>query len=244
MLRTSIAVLVVASIGASGQATCAGPPPGVTNTLQRLEDLVAQLRDEAPLEVRALAFCTAIHSYGIVDQFESYRFEAGQEVLLYCEVKSFQSEATDKGYRTAFRGSYDILDRQGRRLFRRKLDKCGEYCRNRRRDYFIAYRFRLPERIAPGKYTLQLTVRDLKSRKVGQSSVRFAIKRVDRGNRTAPGKRAASPFLSWSIICVNQPGAVALLEIEVLPFVVALSIGLEFGGRYVALDRDVLNLTV
>jgi hypothetical protein len=51
-----------------------------------------------------------------------------------------------------------------------------EYCQNPRRDYFIGYQLRLPKRIYPGKHTLQLTIEDLKSHKVGQSSIDLSIK--------------------------------------------------------------------
>ena len=41
----------------------------------------------------------------------------------------------------------------------------------------MGYEFRLPDRIYPGKHTLQLTVEDLKSKKVGQSTVDFTVKK-------------------------------------------------------------------
>ena len=53
-----------------------------------------------------------------------------------------------------------------------------EHCQNQRRDFFIGYHLRLPKRIYSGKHTLQLTVEDLKSHKVGQSQIDFVVKEV------------------------------------------------------------------
>jgi len=39
----------------------------------------------------------------------------------------------------------------------------------------VPFRMYMPKRIAPGPYTLQLTVEDLKGRRFGQASIRFTI---------------------------------------------------------------------
>jgi hypothetical protein len=54
-----------------------------------------------------------------------------------------------------------------------------EHCRNRRRDFFLAYRLSLPKLIYGGKHVLQLTLVDQKSQKIGQASIEFTVK--DRG---------------------------------------------------------------
>ncbi len=51
-----------------------------------------------------------------------------------------------------------------------------EYCQNQRRDFFMRYHVWLPKRIYSGRYTLQLTIEDTLSQKIGQSSLEFTIK--------------------------------------------------------------------
>ena len=60
-----------------------------------------------------------------------------------------------------------------------------EYCQSPRRDFFIGYHLRLPKRIYNGKHTLQLTIEDLKSHKVGhrRSTSRSAAARIDGKSR-------------------------------------------------------------
>lgn len=148
-------------------------------TKRILEEATTRLGESAPLVVRNLAFCTEVQSYGCAKQFQTYRFAPGQEVLLYAEVENFASEATPKGFHTSLRSSYQIFDSRGQRVADHQVTTTQEYCQNHRRDFFIAYRLPLPKRIYPGKHTLQLTIEDLKSQKVGQSSIDFTIADID-----------------------------------------------------------------
>ena len=142
-----------------------------------LGEAVTQLGESAPLEVHNLAFCTAIDGYGCIMPFAKDAFAPGQEVLLYAEVENFSSEETAKGHHTSLRSSYEIFDTRGGRVTQRDCPKTEEYCRNARRDFFIGYRLKLPDKhIYPGKHTLRLTIEDLKSHKVGQASIELSIK--------------------------------------------------------------------
>jgi hypothetical protein len=148
-------------------------------TKKILEEAVARLGESAPLVVRNLAFCTNVQSYGCTKQFKTFEFSPGQEVLLYAEVENFTSEATPEGFHTSLRSSYQIFDSRGQRVADHQFTTTEEHCQNPRRDFFIGYHLRLPNRIYPGKHTLQLTIEDLKSHKVGQSSIELTIKDVD-----------------------------------------------------------------
>lgn len=143
---------------------------------QSLGEALVRLGELAPLVVRNLAFCTEIQSFGCNTPFSSYEFAPGQAVLLYAEVDNFTSEPTPKGYHTALRSRYRIFDSQGRCVEDQDFTLTEEYCRNRRRDFFIGYHLSLPGQLAPGRYTLELTIEDLKSNKVGQSPIEFSIR--------------------------------------------------------------------
>ena len=99
-----------------------------------------------------------------------------QEVILYAEVENFAAEPTPKGFHTALRSSYQIFDSRGQRVAEHDFAVAEEYCQNPRRDFFIGYRLRLPNRIYPGKHTLQLTIEDQKSQKVGQAPIELTIR--------------------------------------------------------------------
>lgn len=147
---------------------------------QILTEAVTKLSETAPLVAKNLNFCTAIQSYGCYTVFKKYEFAAEQEALLYAEIDNFASESTPKGFHTQLKSSYQILDSTGQRIAEHSFTTTEEYCQNARRDFFIGYHLRMPKRINPGKYTLQLTVEDLVSQKVGQSTIDFTIKDAEK----------------------------------------------------------------
>ena len=127
------------------------------------------------LEVQNVAFCTEVDSFGIISKFPQYHFSPNQELLLYCELDNFVAEKLKNEYETKLQGSYEIVDSNGRRVADQMLPPDTHVCNNQRRDYFIAYRMYMPQDIAPGRYSLKLTIEDMKGHKFGQSSVDFQI---------------------------------------------------------------------
>lgn len=142
---------------------------------RHLSESLTRLAESSPLVVRNLAFVTEVQSYGAYRPFDKYDFRPGQKVLLYAEVDNFAAKETPRGFHTALRSSYQIFDSRGQRIADHEFSANEEYCRNPRRDFFIGYEFSLPERIYSGKHVLQLTVADLNSQKIGQSSIEFAV---------------------------------------------------------------------
>jgi hypothetical protein len=143
--------------------------------LRELQEGMHHLAAASGLEVRNLAFCPQVFSFGNYVEFSPSEFRPGQEVLLYAEIDHFAVESRPDGFETELQGSYQIFDASGRRVAEHVFPPEKEVCRNRRRDYFVPFRMYLPKRIDSGSYTLQLTVEDLKGRRFGQASTRFAI---------------------------------------------------------------------
>ncbi len=143
--------------------------------LRHLEDALSDLREECPLVVRNLSFVTDIQSYGVYTPFETEKFSPGQRVLLYAEVENLRSEATARGYHTACKTRVEIFDREGTRVVLEEFPVTEEYCRNRRRDFFLGFELELPTYLRPGRHTLELTVTDLHSGRMGRSAVEFEV---------------------------------------------------------------------
>lgn len=129
------------------------------------------------LELRSLAFCTEILSYGQVTRFPNNRFEAGQRVILYCEVDNFVAVPTADGYETELQGSYELFDAQGTKVASQILPADQQVCDHYLRDYFIAYQMHLPSQLTPGEYRLELTMECVKGKKYGQGSLPLVIKK-------------------------------------------------------------------
>jgi len=153
-----------------------GVPPLRAEARRPLADAAASLADAAPLEVRNLAFCRAVQSFGSIERFDHCEFAPGQRVLLYAEIENFRSEPTPRGYHTSLRSTYEIVDATGRPVAPPESATTEDYCLSPRRDYFIGCDFRLANSLRPGAHTLRLRVDDLKTRKSAVASVDFTIK--------------------------------------------------------------------
>jgi len=153
----------------------ADPSRPAADAKPALAEAISKLAESAPLLVRNLAFCTEVQSYGCNKRFEKYAFQPNQEVLLYAELENFLSTSTPKGYHTSLQSRYRISDAQGKCVAEHTFAATEEYCQNPRRDYFIGYRLHLPKQIAPGRYTMQLSINDLQSKKSGQASLEFDV---------------------------------------------------------------------
>lgn len=140
-----------------------------------LAEATDRLSELSELKVTGLAFCTEVVSFGVYKKFEEYKFQPGQQLLLYAEVDNFFSEATPKGHHTALRSSYELLDSRGQIVEEHQFDLTEEYCQNARRDFFIRYFLYMPQRIYDGDYTLRLTIEDTLGHKVGQATIDLSI---------------------------------------------------------------------
>ena len=154
-------------------------PDGVqraAETKRILDEALMRLGESAPLVVHNLAFCTEVRSFGSITPFRKAEFTPDQEVVLYAELENYTVEPTPRGFHTALHSSYQVFDSRGQRIADQDFGGTEEYCQSPRHDFFIPYHLHLPKRIYNGKYTLQLTVEDVKSHKVGQSSIELTIK--------------------------------------------------------------------
>jgi hypothetical protein len=131
--------------------------------VREIRDAAAELAAASKLDVRNLAFCEKVESYGWYTEFTKSQFKPKQEVLLYAEVENFTAvKISEESYETELQGSYQIFDSHGKLVDERELPLDLEQCRNYRRDYFLAYRIYLPDGLSSGSYRLELTVEDKK----------------------------------------------------------------------------------
>ena len=141
-----------------------------------LAEALGKLSETAPLAIRNPTFCSEVLSFGCLKRFEKYEFCQDQQLLLYAEVENFASEPTQTGYHTSLRSKCQILDSHGAQVVKHDFAATEDNCQALRRDFFLAYRLRLPKKMTPGAYTLRLSIEDLKSHKTGQASIEFKVK--------------------------------------------------------------------
>jgi hypothetical protein len=151
--------------------------------LRSLRAAGSELAAASKLDLRNLAFCEEVQSFGWIKEFVRNEFQPKQQVILYVEVDNFSAvEKSPQTFETELQGHYQIFDGRGNIVAERKLPLDREVCRNYRRDYFLAYPIYLPDSIPPGRYRLELSIEDLKAtgeyqgRKFGEGMIEFTIR--------------------------------------------------------------------
>jgi hypothetical protein len=141
-----------------------------------LDEAVSHLRELGSLSLRNLSFCKNVYGYGAFEPFDSDVFAPGEQVSLYVEVENYHSESSEKGYCTLLGATYEILDEKGKRASGGDFPDVDDCCRSRRRDFHIQFGLALPQNLSPGRYRVELVVKDRQSDKLGHATVPFEIR--------------------------------------------------------------------
>ena len=151
----------------------------MTQTVDQLRTAVNRLQSEANLQLRNVAFCRKITSFGNFERFDRDEYSPGQRVLLYAEVVNFKSvpQSHDGIYRTQLTSTVEILRTgQSQPLTKIEFDPTIDLCRSYRQDYFHSYELKIPDELNVGDYVLKLTVEDNQSGKLATYTLNFTVK--------------------------------------------------------------------
>ena len=134
-----------------------------------------KLRSLSSLQVRNVSFCSKVYGFGAYEPITSPRFRSGEQATLYAEVDNYQSDSTSEGHRTSLSSSYRVLNRDGDPVDDGEFPVVDDLCMSLRRDFHIQYGVVLPAGLAAGEYTLELTITDQLSGKIGRDKLDFTI---------------------------------------------------------------------
>jgi hypothetical protein len=181
-----------------------------------LAGLVEQLhRIERPLAARAalgidqLCFCRRIDRFGGFERLaEDHAFAAGSAdqpgelVRVYAELRNFACLPREGFYETHLTSTLEIHDYHDHVVWRQDFPTPPDRSNSPRQDYFISYRFWVPQRLPPGSYTLWVQVKDVtglqgKDAPAGRTARRSLDFRVT-GKGTAQGARGGQAVASQS----------------------------------------------
>lgn len=146
----------------------------LSRKVKPLIDAGERLRSRADLELPIVELCRRVDGYGAYEPVE-HQFVSGQErdVIIYCEVENFMSQYLDNNqWQTKLSEEVVIYtDSDGLPILRDKPTIVTDLCRNRRHDFFIVRKLRLPGNIPVGRYWLKVTVVDQQANRVAEHSI-------------------------------------------------------------------------
>lgn len=133
-------------------------------TLDQLRNAVSYLESMASMKVVNASFCTKVTGFGQFKPTPGAKFNAGQQVLVYCEIEnhSSQPKVVDGQALSSTRlaGSFIVYDANQQVVQQDKFPVVEDLARQRRRDFYMHIPFTVGD-LPPGHYTYQLMIDDV-----------------------------------------------------------------------------------
>jgi hypothetical protein len=159
---------------------CLGAAPAggqsADEVIRSLQVATELMRGPRRFQARGLTFCKRIRGFGSIDRVETTTFRPGQPMLLYSEVEQFFSEPESGGFRTRVSSTLELLDANGRSVWRQEFAPVEDRSNEPRRDFFLSHRFRLPADLKPGLYSVRLTLRDELANRTTSSGIALNVR--------------------------------------------------------------------
>jgi hypothetical protein len=168
----------MASTLASVRDAVADPFNRSSEAIAQAEQLIRQLRRQAPVRIDNALLVNRVSSFGDYDEVAEAAFPSGAaaRTILYTEVSNFRSEPTDDGtYRTLLGERVEVYDANGEVVLSQAHDKIPDECRRVRSDFFLALELAVPATLPPGDYTIKVTIEDKLSATADQAHVPFTM---------------------------------------------------------------------
>ena len=142
-----------------------------------LLEMSERLRVLGELTLPTAVLCTRVDRFGVYEPMEPAQFKAGaaNEAILYCEVANFSSQIGDnRQWETRLRHECVLYSEAGLAVWRDKSDSVTDTSRNRRQDFYVVKRLRVPA-MPVGRYLLKVTVTDLQLNRVAEKTVPIQV---------------------------------------------------------------------
>jgi len=152
----------------------------LSRKIQPLLDMSDRLRSRAELTIPTIALCTRVDSFGVYRPVASSRFAAGKdnEVIVYCELANFTSvQNGEKLWETRLKQEIVLYTDAGLAVWPEKSNAqlFVDLARNRRHDFFIPRKIKLPAALTIGRYLLKVTITDVQSNRLAEATAPVEI---------------------------------------------------------------------
>ena len=169
----------------------------LSKKIKPLLELADRLRSQADLNIPALALCKSVEGFGMYDPMEPARFAAGSthEAILYCEVENFAcvSQGDKQRWETRLAQEATLYTESGMPVWVDKSGQIVDSSRNRRHDFFLVKRIKLPSTLSIGRYLLKVTVEDQQSKRLAEQTVPVEIDAQLDGDTTTQPQADSKP---------------------------------------------------
>ena len=173
----SVLMMMAAVFNHKGSAPS---PNQAANRLADLQVLRETLMQFADLQIPNMKLCKSVEGYGVYELFPSHTFPVGrnQPLLVYCELRNFLADKKNMdSYHTRLTVQTVLYDARGQLAQSQPEKSIEDISANRRSDFFLTYRFDLPNTLGAGDYTLKVTIKDLAANKAATKAVQITMEK-------------------------------------------------------------------
>ncbi|MEC9094924.1 MAG: hypothetical protein VX438_19605 [Planctomycetota bacterium] len=145
-----------------------------SNLISQLRNAVQTVSQSAALKINNADFCTEVSGFGKFKKFDSQCFNAGDEVLLYCELENFSEDVhsnldNETVHTSRFDAQIEFIGKTDETNYVKSFADITDQCQTNRKDYYLFFRFQIPN-LEPGHHRLQIRIKD----KIGQKNATLA----------------------------------------------------------------------
>ncbi|QOV88533.1 hypothetical protein [Humisphaera borealis] len=139
--------------------------------------MAERLRELTELSIPTMSLCRRVDGFGIYEPMAlSFRAGLEHETIIYCEVENFTSRLNEKQlWETKLSMEAVLYNSAGDAILRGKDNVPIDLCRNRRRDFFVVKRLKLPATLAASRYILKVTIVDEQAKRVAENSLNLMM---------------------------------------------------------------------
>ncbi len=133
---------------------------------------------EPSLEIAELKLCSRVTAFGAVAPIHADQVETGRLVLVYCEMAGLEYQRRGESFVSRLAAHIELQSEStGRVVWEESPGTAEDVCPNRRRDYYVSYRVRLPRTLEPGRYRLRLIQTDMIGNRVASRELPITLVR-------------------------------------------------------------------
>ena len=150
----------------------------LSRKIRPIMDMADRMRSQAELSIPTVALCSRVDGFGVYEPIDPPRFVAHreQQVIVYCEVANFSAQLSDKKlWETKLTLEAVLYTDTGLPVWEDKGQAITDLSRNRRHDFFVVKKTKLPSGLTIGRYLLKISITDQQASRVAETSVPIQI---------------------------------------------------------------------
>jgi hypothetical protein len=145
--------------------------------VHQMRSLLRDLQRRVPLQIDCAVFCHSLQGYGQPDRVATNVFRPGDPVRIYVEVQNLTDrQIRNNQYAVNLSATLEIQSADGKLVWEPKVKEgTPSISQSPRMDHFTLINFSIPRNLAPGTYTLDVTVTDQDTHRHARKSLQFRV---------------------------------------------------------------------